>query len=309
MVLDPEEAMLPGAPVVHAKDAEEARIARPLDNVVGESHGEIGSVEEGFAAAEVVYEETFRTQRVQHASLETHGAVAWFEQPEEGPERVVVRSSTQTPFLTRRALCALFDLPLEKVRVLAGRVGGGFGGKQEMIVEDIVVLAAMRLHRPVKLEYTRAEQFFGATTRHPFTVRVKAGARRDGSLTALQLRVVSNTGAYGNHGPAVMFHSVGESMAVYRAPHKKADAYAVYTHAVPHGRVPRLRARAGRLRHGVGHGRTGPAARHGPAGVPGTQHHRSGGTHDQSGRRGGGPAHRQLRARPVPGHRAGRPCR
>ncbi|NED84995.1 molybdopterin-dependent oxidoreductase [Streptomyces sp. SID11233] len=234
-VLDPEEAMLPGAPVVHAKDAEEARIARPLDNVVGESHGEIGSVEEGFAAADVVYEETFRTQRVQHASLETHGAVAWFEQPEEGPECIVVRSSTQTPFLTRRALCALFDLPLAKVRVLAGRVGGGFGGKQEMIVEDIVVLAAMRLHRPVKLEYTRAEQFFGATTRHPFTVRVKAGARRDGTLTALRLRVVSNTGAYGNHGPAVMFHSVGESMAVYRAPHKKADAYAVYTHAVPAG--------------------------------------------------------------------------
>lgn len=234
-VLDPEEAMLPGAPVVHAKDAEEARIARPLDNVVGESHGEIGSVEEGFAAADVVYEETFRTQRVQHASLETHGAVAWFERPEEGPERVVVRSSTQTPFLTRRALCALFDLPLAKVRVLAGRVGGGFGGKQEMIVEDIVVLAALRLHRPVKLEYTRAEQFYGATTRHPFTVRVRAGARRDGALTALQLRVVSNTGAYGNHGPAVMFHSVGESMAVYRAPHKKADAYCVYTHAVPAG--------------------------------------------------------------------------
>ncbi|ROQ77884.1 xanthine dehydrogenase molybdenum binding subunit apoprotein [Streptomyces sp. CEV 2-1] len=234
-VLDPEEAMRPGAPVVHAKDGAAARIARPLDNVVGESHGEIGSVEEGFAASDVVYEETFRTQRVQHASLETHGAVAWFERPQEGPERVVVRSSTQTPFLTRRALCALFDLPLEKVRVLAGRVGGGFGGKQEMIVEDIVVLAAMRLHRPVKLEYTRAEQFYGATTRHPFTVRVKAGARHDGTLTALQLRVVSNTGAYGNHGPAVMFHSVGESMAVYRAPHKKADAYAVYTHAVPAG--------------------------------------------------------------------------
>ncbi|MFD7715160.1 molybdopterin-dependent oxidoreductase [Streptomyces sp. NPDC059814] len=234
-VLDPEEAMLPGAPVVHAKDGAQARIARPLDNVVGESHGEIGSVEEGFAAADVVYEETFRTQRVQHASLETHGAVAWFERPDEGPERIVVRSSTQTPFLTRRALCALFDLPLEGVRVLAGRVGGGFGGKQEMIVEDIVVLAAMRLRRPVKLEYTRAEQFYGATTRHPFTVRVKAGARGDGTLTALQLRVVSNTGAYGNHGPAVMFHSVGESMAVYRAPHKKADAYSVYTHAVPAG--------------------------------------------------------------------------
>ncbi|WP_406456049.1 molybdopterin-dependent oxidoreductase [Streptomyces sp. NBC_00876] len=234
-VTDPEEAMLPGAPVVHAKDAATARISRPRDNVVGEVHGEIGSVQEGFADADVVYEETFRTQRVQHASLETHGAVAWFERTEEDVERIVVRSSTQTPFLTRRALCALFDLPLEKVRVLAGRVGGGFGGKQEMIVEDIVVLAALRLHRPVKLEYTRAEQFYGATTRHPFTVRVKAGARRDGTLTAIQLRVVSNTGAYGNHGPAVMFHSVGESLAVYRAPHKKADGYCVYTHAVPAG--------------------------------------------------------------------------
>ncbi|NEA09236.1 molybdopterin-dependent oxidoreductase [Streptomyces sp. SID10692] len=237
-VLDPEEAMLPGAPVLHAKDAARARIARPENNVVGEVHGEIGSVEEGFAQADVVYEETFRTQRVQHASLETHGAVAWFEpMADDGSagERIVVRSSTQTPFLTRRALCALFDLPLEKVRVLAGRVGGGFGGKQEMIVEDVVVLAALRLRRPVKLEYTRAEQFHGATTRHPFTVHVKAGARRDGALTALRLRVVANTGAYGNHGPAVMFHSVGESMAVYRAPHKKADGYSVYTNAVPAG--------------------------------------------------------------------------
>ncbi|OIJ65382.1 molybdopterin-dependent oxidoreductase [Streptomyces mangrovisoli] len=230
-VLDPEEAMRPGAPVVHDKDATTARIARPRDNVVGEAHGEIGDVEAGFAQADAVYEATFRTQRVQHASLETHGAVAWFD--EDG--RLTVRTSSQTPFLTRRALCALYGLPAEKVRVVAGRVGGGFGGKQEMLVEDVVALAVLRLRRPVKLEYTRAEQFHGATTRHPFTVRVKAGARRDGTLTALQLRVVANTGAYGNHGPAVMFHSVGESMAVYRAPHKKVDAYSVYTHTVPAG--------------------------------------------------------------------------
>ncbi|OIK06572.1 molybdopterin-dependent oxidoreductase [Streptomyces monashensis] len=230
-VLDPEDAMRPGAPVVHAKDSATARIARPEANVVGEAHGEIGDVEAGFAAADVVYEDTFRTQRVQHASLETHGAVAWID--EDG--RLTVRTSSQTPFLTRRALCALYDLPEEQVRVLAGRVGGGFGGKQEMLVEDIVALAVLRLRRPVKLEYTRAEQFYGATTRHPFTIRVKAGARRDGTLTALQLRVVANTGAYGNHGPAVMFHSVGESMAVYRAPHKKVDAYSVYTHTVPAG--------------------------------------------------------------------------
>ncbi|MEV7504809.1 molybdopterin-dependent oxidoreductase [Streptomyces sp. NPDC093018] len=230
-VLDPEEAMRPGAPVVHDKDAATARIARPHDNVVGEAHGEIGDIEAGFAAADTVYERTFRTQRVQHASLETHGAVAWLDED----DRLNVRSSTQTPFLTRRALCALYDLPHDRVRVVAGRVGGGFGGKQEMLVEDIVALAVLRLRRPVKLEYTRAEQFYGATTRHPFTIGVKAGARSDGTLTALQLRVVSDTGAYGNHGPAVMFHGIGESTAVYRAPHKKVDAYAVYTHTVPAG--------------------------------------------------------------------------
>ncbi|MGW3286669.1 molybdopterin-dependent oxidoreductase [Streptomyces sp. NPDC001002] len=230
-VLDPEEAMRPGAPVVHDKDAATARISRPRDNVVGEAHGEIGDVEACFAEADAVYEETYRTQRVQHASLETHGAVAWFDED----NRLTVRTSSQTPFLTRRALCALYDLPEEQVRVVAGRVGGGFGGKQEMLVEDIVALAVLRLRRPVKLEYTRAEQFYGATTRHPFTIAVKIGARRDGTLTALRLRVVSNTGAYGNHGPAVMFHSVGESMAVYRAPHKKVDAYSVYTHTVPAG--------------------------------------------------------------------------
>ncbi|MGW4275572.1 molybdopterin-dependent oxidoreductase [Streptomyces seoulensis] len=230
-VLDPEEAMWPGAPVVHDKDAATARIARPRANVVGEAHGEIGDVAAGFAEADLVYEETFRTQRAQHASLETHGALAWFDED----DRLTVRTSSQTPFLTRRALCALYDLPEERVRVVAGRVGGGFGGKQEMLVEDVVALAVLRLRRPVKLEYTRAEQFYGATTRHPFTVQVKAGARRDGTLTALQLRVVANTGAYGNHGPAVMFHSVGESMAVYRARHKKVDAYSVYTHTVPAG--------------------------------------------------------------------------
>ncbi|WP_369187583.1 molybdopterin-dependent oxidoreductase [Streptomyces sp. R08] len=230
-VLDPEEAMSPGAPVVHDKDAATARISRPENNVVGEAHGEIGSVETGFAEADAIHESTYRTQRVQHASLETHGAVAWFDED----NRLTVRTSSQTPFLTRRALCALYDLPEEQVRVVAGRVGGGFGGKQEMLVEDIVALAVLRLRRPVKLEYTRAEQFYGATTRHPFTIHVKAGARRTGQLTALQLRVVSNTGAYGNHGPAVMFHSVGESMAVYRAPHKKVDAFSVYTHTVPAG--------------------------------------------------------------------------
>lgn len=234
-VIDPEEAMLPGAPVLHPKGPESG-IFRAENNVCGEVHNTLGDMEKGYAEADVVYEETYLTQRVQHASLETHGSVAYFEPKEEGDgERITVRSSTQAPFLTRRALCALYDLGEDEVRVVAGPVGGGFGGKQEMLTEDIVVLAALKLLRPVKLEFTRAEQFYGATTRHPFKITIKIGAKADGTLTALRIRVVSNTGAYGNHGPAVMFHSVGESFAVYKAPNKEVEAYSVYTNGVPAG--------------------------------------------------------------------------
>ena len=230
-VLTPEAAMAPGAPLVHGDKGPAHGIARAEANVAGELHAALGDVEAGFAEADAIYEGTFRTARVQHASLETHGALGWLD--DDG--RLVVRSSTQTPFLTRRALAVLFDLPEDRVRVVAGRVGGGFGGKQEMLVEDLVALAVLRTGRPVKLEYTRAEQFTSATTRHPFTVTLKAGARSDGTLTALRLRVVAETGAYGNHGPAVMYHGCHESLAVYRCPNKRTDAWSVYTNTVPAG--------------------------------------------------------------------------
>ncbi|NMO51554.1 molybdopterin-dependent oxidoreductase [Actinoplanes sp. TBRC 11911] len=221
-VFDAADALRVDAPLVHADKS---------SNVVASLKASIGDVAGGFDSADEVYEETFRTARVQHASLETHGAVGWIDED----ERLVVRSSTQTPFLVRRELADLYDLPMDKVRVIAGRVGGGFGGKQEMLVEDLVALAVLRLRRPVRLEYTRAEQFTSATTRHPFTVTMKAGARSDGVLTAMQLRVVSDTGAYGNHGPSVMYHGCHESLAVYRCPNKRTEGYSVYTNTVPAG--------------------------------------------------------------------------
>ncbi|UZX04525.1 molybdopterin-dependent oxidoreductase [Arthrobacter sp. CDRTa11] len=231
-VFTPQDAIRPGAPALHGeKDAATARIARPEQNVVAELHSELGSVEQGFAAADFIHEQTYRTQRVQHVALETHAAIASVDK--EG--RLQVRSSSQVPFLVRRTLCRVFGLPEEQVRVVAGRVGGGFGGKQEVLTEDIVALAALKLGRPVQLELTRSEQFTATTTRHPFTVQLKAGASREGRLTALQLDVLTNTGAYGNHGPGVMFHGCGESLAVYNCVNKKVDAQAVYTNTVPSG--------------------------------------------------------------------------
>ena len=115
------------------------------------------------------------------------------------------------------------------------RVGGGFGGKQEMFVEDILALAALKTGRPVKFELTREEQFIATSTRHPMRVTVKAAADEDGRLTALQLDVLSNTGAYGNHAGPVLRHSLGECLGVYNCPNKKVDAIAAYTNTVPAG--------------------------------------------------------------------------
>lgn len=231
-VFSPQEALLPGAALVHGdKDASSSRISRPERNVVAELHSELGNVADGFAAADFIHEQTYRTQRVQHVALETHAAIATVD--EDG--RLQVRTSSQVPFLVRRTLCRVFGLPEEQVHVVAGRVGGGFGGKQEVLTEDLVALAALTLKRPVQLELTRTEQFTATTTRHPFTIKLKAGAAADGGLTALELDVVTNTGAYGNHGPGVMFHGCGESLAVYKCANKKVDAHSVYTNTVPSG--------------------------------------------------------------------------
>jgi CO/xanthine dehydrogenase Mo-binding subunit/aerobic-type carbon monoxide dehydrogenase small subunit (CoxS/CutS family) len=229
-VFDPEEAMSVGAPVLHDKGAE-SRIQRPGRNILLELHGGVGDVEAAFAQADVIHEATYSPHRAQHAHLETHCTISWIDEN----QRLNVRTSSQTPFLTKAKLCYLFRLYPDSVRVFCERVGGGFGAKQEMVTEDICALATIKTGRPVQLEYTREEQFFGATTRHPMKIHVKAGAKRDGELTALQLRIVSNTGAYGTHGGSVLFHSTGESVAVYRCPNKKVDAYAVYTNTVPAG--------------------------------------------------------------------------
>ena len=141
-----------------------------------------------------------------------------------------------------------------------------------MLTEDLCVLATLKTGRPVKWEFTREEQFIGATTRHPMTMRVKLGAKRDGTLTAIQIRVVSNTGAYGGHGGETLAAALGSPMTAYRCPNKKADGYAVYTNIGPGGRLPRLRRLADHLRHRMRDGRPGAAARHRSVRDPAQEH-------------------------------------
>lgn len=224
-VFDPVTAMGPDAPILHDKGG------AAKGNIYVDIHGEVGNVAEGFDDADAIHEMIYSTSRVQHVHLETHGSLAWTG--DDG--RVHVRTSTQAPFIAHQKLCHLFGLRPRDLRVFTERVGGGFGGKQEMLSEDLCVLATLKTGRPVKWEFTREEQFIGATTRHQMTTRVKLGAKRDGTLTAIEVRVVSNTGAYGGHGGETLAAALGNPLTAYRCANKKADGYTVYTNMVPGG--------------------------------------------------------------------------
>jgi CO/xanthine dehydrogenase Mo-binding subunit len=193
--------------------------------------GQVGDVERGFAEAEAIYEGTYHAQKIQHAHMETHGSVAW--RGDDG--RIHIRTSTQTPHLTRTKLAYLFNMFPDQIHVFTERVGGGFGGKQELLTEDLCMLGVLKTGRPVKWEFTRTEEFIAAVSRHPMQITIKLGAKKDGTLTAMQIRNVSNTGAYGNHGGEVLASSLGSAIATYRCQNKKGTGLAVYTNTVPSG--------------------------------------------------------------------------
>ncbi|MFD1715364.1 molybdopterin-dependent oxidoreductase [Amnibacterium flavum] len=230
-VFDPEEARTPGAPLLHPDRTPEDRVDHADRNVVAALHSGFGDVDTALATADVTVSGEWRTQRVVHAQLETHGSIAWLD--EAG--RLVVRTSSQVPFLVRDELCRIFGLDREAVRVLTARVGGGFGGKQEMFTEDLVALAVLRTGRRVAWEMSRNDEFVRTSVRHPMRIGVTLGARSDGVLTAMRIEGLSDTGAYGNHSRGVMFHGMAESISLYRSPAKRIDAEVVYTNNVPSG--------------------------------------------------------------------------
>lgn len=181
-------------------------------------------------------EGTWRTQRISPMSTGTHCCLGWLDGDSlDGDGRLVLRTSSQVPFLVRDELCRPFGLGAEQVRVLTARVGGGIGGKQELLTEDLVALAVLRTRRPVQYEFTRTDELTVAPCRHPMSVTVRVGADSDGVLTALAIDVLADAGAYGNHSPGVLFHGCHESMGVYRCPHKRVDARSMYTNKLPSG--------------------------------------------------------------------------
>ncbi len=222
-LLDPEQAMAPGAPVIHDQP-DASGIKDPKRNLAAEIVAEVGDVAKGFAEAERVFEETYRVPYVQQSSIEPHITITWLDED----HRLMVRTSTQVPFHVRRIIAPLLGIPIRRIRVVKPRIGGGFGGKQEILIEDLCGMLTLRTGRPVRLEYTREEELTAARTRHPQIVTLKTGVR-DGRFTAMEMRVLENTGAYGTHALTVMSVTGNRALSLYRCPNLRYEARAVYT--------------------------------------------------------------------------------
>ncbi len=223
-VLDMHDAMQAGAPMIHDED-ESYGIYDSARNIAAHIDVDIGDVERGFAEADVVVENEFFVQYQQHTCLEPHVTICFFDED----RRLVVRTSTQIPYHCRRMLAFALDIPVRDVHVIKPRVGGGFGNKQEVVTEPLAAVLAMKTRRPVKLEFSRSEEFTIARMRHPQHLRMKTGVRRDGSVVANALYVLTNTGPYGTHALTVTGNTGTKPLPLYRAPNLKFYADIVYT--------------------------------------------------------------------------------
>ncbi len=235
-VFDPEEAIRPGAPLLHDPRPEATPAFAALMGVEPEAsnvcnHFKLrhGDVEQGFAASDYVYEDTFRAPAVQHVTLEPHVAVAAYES-----DRLTIWTSTQMPHPIRAQMADLFNLPQTRVRVIVQTLGGGFGAKGSLRVEPITSLLAWKARRPVKIVLRRDEEFV-TVTRHAATIHLKTGVMRDGRLMARQITAYYNTGAYADVGPVVARNGGSAMSGPYRIPHVWIDSYAIWTNVVPAG--------------------------------------------------------------------------
>ena len=238
-ILDPAEAMKDGAPRIH-DEPEYVNFADsdPSRNLAAHIHIDIGDVERGLAEADQIFEGEYQVPKVQQASIEPHAVVTYWDED----NRLVIRTSTQVPFHVRRQLAPVLGLPPKRIRVIKPRIGGGFGGKQEVMVEDVAAHLTIATGRPVRYETTRAEEFFFARSRHPMRLRMRTGVKRDGTITANEMTVLSDTGAYGCHALTVTGNTGHKAMALYvgdgayrKSPNIRFHADVVYTNTPPSG--------------------------------------------------------------------------
>ncbi len=221
-VFDAEEAMRPGAPVLHDYAP---------DNVTKHIPIRVGDTEKGFAESDLVVEETYSTQPIEHAYLEPEAGLAYVDH--DGVVTLVCPDQNVTHH--RHMLARIIAKPISKVRFIMSPVGGGFGGKEDMIYQGMLALLAMKTQRPVRLVFTREELIISTAKRHPSRTLLRMGLMRDGCIRALEMKMICDGGAYGLSTEGVMRKAAILAAGPYAIPNVRVDTYGIYTNNTPSG--------------------------------------------------------------------------
>jgi CO/xanthine dehydrogenase Mo-binding subunit len=238
VLVDPESATAPGATLIHA-EVQRREFVTYSDLILNTDAGpnvfnhfklRKGDVEAGFAESDRIFEHTYRTPAQQHVSLEPHVAIC-----EIRDGRATVWSSASSPFTARFQVAETLGLPHSRVRVVTWHIGGAFGGKTYPRIEPLVAATSWRVGgRPVRLEFSRAEEFY-TIARHSSVVTIRTGVRRDGTLVARKVHILWGAGAYADISPRTTKNGGWASIGPYRVPHAWVDSFAVYTNTTPAG--------------------------------------------------------------------------
>lgn len=238
MIFDSREAMTSTTQIHDEPEFVNFADSNPEKNLAAEIRIDIGDVEKGFAEADQIFEAEYEVPKVQQAHIEPHVVVTYWDED----DRLVIRTSTQVPFHVRRMMSPVLGLPVKRIRVVKPRIGGGFGGKQEVLIEDVAAHLTIATKQAVIYEYTREEEFIAARSRHPMRVKMKTGVKKDGTITANSMYALSDTGAYGCHALTVTGNTGHKAMALYvgdgeyrKAPNIRFYADVVYTNTPPAG--------------------------------------------------------------------------
>lgn len=215
VVVDVEEALKEGACPIHEGG-----------NLLGTLEVKAGDVDQALKESDYVYEGRYSTPIVHHYAMEPHASVADYD-----GKRLTVWTSAQNIFAYRVILSQIFDLPVNRIRVVRPTVGGGFGGKYEMVLESVVSWLAIKMQRPVKLELSRKDTMISSRTRHGAVVYVKVGIQEDGTIRAIDYKELANAGGYAGSTMNVLGGASGKSMMLYHVPNMRFKGLGVYTNS------------------------------------------------------------------------------
>src|SRR5690242_2984559 len=221
-VTDPRAALAAGAPLVHQELGSNLLLHVPIRK---------GDASRALAEADVVLAGEFSTSWQEHAYLQPEAGIAYLD--DQG--RVVVETAGQWLHEDRRQIAAMLQLPPDQVVMRYAAIGGAFGGREDLSIQHLLALAAWRLRRPVSLVWSREESIIGHHKRHPISIRCRWGARRDGTITAVEAEVIADGGAYASTSVEVTKVATLFATGCYEIPNISVDGYAVYTNNVPSG--------------------------------------------------------------------------